>query len=71
MACARAAALQTGVPLYAYLGGKGPFQMPVPMMNILNGGLHAANNVDIQEFMVVPIGAPTLAEAILFAINGD
>jgi enolase len=66
MACARAAALQTGVPLYAYLGGKGPFQMPVPMMNILNGGLHAANNVDIQEFMVVPVGAPTLTEAVRY-----
>jgi enolase len=66
MACARAAALQTGVPLYAYLGGKGPFRMPVPMMNILNGGLHAANNVDIQEFMVVPLGAPSLAEAVRY-----
>jgi enolase 1/2/3 len=66
MAYARAAALQAGVPLYAYLGGKGPFEMPVPMMNILNGGLHAANNVDIQEFMVVPVGAPTLTEAVRY-----
>jgi enolase len=66
MACARAAALQTGVPLYTYLGGKGPFRMPVPMMNILNGGLHAANNLDIQEFMVVPLGAPSLAEAVRY-----
>lgn len=66
MACARAAALQTEVPLYVYLGGKGPFEMPVPMMNIVNGGLHASNNVDIQEFMVVPAGAPTLAEAIRY-----
>jgi enolase len=66
MACARAAAIQTEVPLYVYLGGKGPFEIPVPMMNILNGGLHASNNVDIQEFMVVPAGAPTLAEAIRY-----
>jgi enolase len=66
MAYARAAALQAGLPLYAYLGGKGPFEMPVPMMNILNGGLHAANNVDIQEFMVVPVGAPTLTEAVRY-----
>jgi len=63
MAVARAAAEACGIPLYAYLGGSGPVRIPVPMMNILNGGKHADNSVDFQEFMIVPIGAPTCAMA--------
>ena len=66
MAIARAAANESGLPLYRYLGGNGPFSMPVPMMNVINGGMHADNNVDIQEFMIVPVGAPTIAEAIRY-----
>ena len=66
MATARAAATEQGVPLYQYLGGAGPFDMPVPMMNIINGGAHADNNVDIQEFMIVPVGAPSLTEAVRY-----
>ena len=58
MAVARAAAQAAGLPLYAYLGGAGATRLPVPMMNILNGGKHADNSVDFQEFMVMPIGAP-------------
>ena len=64
LACARAAARAAGQPLYRYLGGPGPFRMPVPMMNIVNGGAHADNNVDMQEFMIVPTGAPDLREAV-------
>jgi enolase len=64
MACARAAADFFGLPLYRYLGGVGARLLPVPMFNILNGGAHADNNVDIQEFMVVPYGAPTFGEAL-------
>jgi enolase len=66
MAVARAAAQEQGMPLYAYLGKGGPYHLPVPMMNILNGGLHAANNVDFQEFMIVPVGAPTAADAVRY-----
>jgi len=66
MATAHAAANEAGLPLYAYLGGDGPFLMPVPMMNILNGGAHADNSVDLQEFMVLPVGAPSLAEAVRY-----
>lgn len=61
---ARAAAREQGRSLYAYLGGDGPFQMPVPMMNIINGGAHADNSVDLQEFMVMPLGVPSLREAV-------
>jgi enolase len=64
LATARAAAMALDLPLYRYLGGVGANRLPVPMMNILNGGQHAANNVDIQEFMVAPLGAPTFAEAL-------
>jgi enolase len=64
MAVARAAANALGLPLYRYLGGANAKLLPVPMMNILNGGKHADNNVDIQEFMVMPVGAPTFAEAL-------
>ena len=64
LACAKAAARAAGQPLFHYLGGPGPFRMPVPMMNIVNGGAHADNNVDMQEFMIVPTGAPDLREAV-------
>jgi enolase len=70
MAVCRAAALDAGLPLYAYLrslhGGKGAYVLPAPMMNVLNGGAHATNNVDFQEFMLFPIGAPTFAEALRY-----
>jgi len=66
MAVARAAAMDAGLPLYAYLGGTGAFRLPVPMMNILNGGKHADNSVDLQEFMVMPIGAPNFVEALRY-----
>ncbi len=64
MAVARAASAAVGLPLFRYLGGPNAHLLPVPMMNILNGGEHAANNVDIQEFMIVPVGAPGFAEAL-------
>ena len=66
MAAARAAAIDAGLPLYAYLGGPGATRLPVPMMNILNGGKHADNSVDFQEFMVMPVGAPSFAEALRY-----
>jgi enolase len=66
MAVARAAAMAAGEPLFAYLGGTGANLLPVPMMNIINGGHHAENSVDFQEFMVMPIGAPTFAEALRY-----
>jgi enolase len=64
LATARAAANWYRLPLYRYLGGVDTHRLPVPMMNILNGGAHASNNMDIQEFMIVPVGAPTFAEAL-------
>jgi enolase len=64
MACARAAAEDAGLPLYRYLGGAGPMHLPVPMMNIVNGGAHANNSVDMQEFMVIPAGLPSFREAL-------
>ncbi|MCJ7664646.1 MAG: phosphopyruvate hydratase, partial [Desulfobacterales bacterium] len=64
LACAKAAAAYLSLPLYRYLGGVLAYQLPVPMMNILNGGKHADNNVDLQEFMVVPVGAPSFREAL-------
>lgn len=66
LATAHAAAKANKVPLYRQLGGEGPFTMPVPMMNIINGGEHADNNVDIQEFMILPTGAPSMSEAIRY-----
>ena len=66
MAVAHAAAADERLPLYRYLGGDGPFDMPVPMMNIINGGAHADNNVDMQEFMILPVGATSLAEAVRY-----
>ncbi|MCL2021951.1 MAG: phosphopyruvate hydratase [Betaproteobacteria bacterium] len=64
MAVARAAAEESGLPLYRYFGGMGPMQMPVPMMNIINGGAHANNNLDFQEFMIMPVGASRFSEAL-------
>jgi enolase len=66
MAVARAAAEESGLPLYRYLGGAGPMQLPVPMMNIINGGAHANNNIDMQEFMIIPLGAPSFREALRY-----
>jgi enolase len=64
MAVAKAASEEAGLPLYRYFGGSGPMQMPVPMMNVVNGGAHANNNLDIQEFMILPIGATSFREAL-------
>lgn len=64
MAVAKAAAEQSGLPLYRYLGGSGPMQLPVPMMNIINGGAHATGGSDIQEFMIIPVGAQSFREAL-------
>ena len=64
MAVAKAAAEETGLPLYRYFGGTSALTMPVPMMNVINGGAHANNNLDLQEFMIIPIGAPTFREAV-------
>jgi enolase len=66
MAVAKSAAVSAGLPLYVYLGGAKAVRIPVPMMNILNGGKHADNSVDFQEFMVMPIGAPNFAEALRY-----
>src|SRR3546814_16133166 len=64
MAVARAAADDSGLSLYRYFGGSGPMQMPVPMMNVINGGAHANNTLDMQEFMILPIGATSFREAL-------
>ncbi len=64
MACAKASADEAGLSLYRYLGGAAPMQMPVPMMNIINGGAHADNVLDIQEFMIIPVGLPTFKDAL-------
>jgi enolase len=64
LACARAAAEDAGLPLYRYLGGAGPMHLPVPMMNIVNGGAHANNSVDMQEFMIIPAGLASFHEAL-------
>ena len=64
LACAKAAAMESGQQLFRYLGGCGAYLLPVPMMNILNGGSHADNSIDFQEFMIMPVGAPTFAEAL-------
>jgi enolase len=66
LAAAKTAAVDQDLPLFEYLGGKGPFTLPVPMMNIINGGAHADNNLDIQEFMILPVGANSFAEAVRF-----
>ena len=64
LACAKAAAMETGQQLYRYIGGANAYTLPVPMMNILNGGAHADNKIDFQEFMIMPVGAPTFAEGL-------
>ncbi len=69
LAVAHAAAAGLKLPLYRYLGGEGPFSLPVPMMNIINGGAHASNNLDIQEFMILPVGAPSFSEAIRYGVE--
>ena len=69
LAVAKAAAANAGMPLYRYLGGVNARELPVPMMNIINGGAHADNNLDLQEFMIVPVGAPTFAEALRMAVE--
>ena len=66
MAVAKAAAEETGVPLYRYFGGMGGMSLPVPMMNVINGGAHANNNLDLQELMILPIGAPSFREAVRY-----
>ena len=66
MAVARAAAEETGMPLYRYFGGMGAIELPVPMMNVINGGAHANNNLDLQEFMIIPLGAPSFKEALRY-----
>src|SRR6476660_5022656 len=66
MAVARAAAEEAGLPLYRYFGGSGAMQMPVPMMNVINGGQHANNNLDLQELMIIPVGAPSFREAVRY-----
>ena len=69
LATARAAAISAGLPLYAYLGGANARRLPVPMMNIINGGQHADNSVDLQEFMVMPVGAETFSEGLRMGVE--
>src|SRR3989338_2251154 len=69
LAAARAAANDQGVPLYRYLGGVMAHVLPVPMMNVLNGGAHASNNVDVQEFMIVPVGADRFEDALRMGVE--
>jgi enolase len=66
LAVAKAAAEECGLPLYRYLGGAGPMSLPVPMMNIINGGAHANNSIDMQEFMIIPVGAQSFREALRY-----
>ena len=66
LAVAKAAADESALPLYRYLGGAAQMQLPVPMMNVINGGAHANNKLDLQEFMIVPLGAPTFREALRY-----
>ncbi len=69
LAAAKAAAAETDQPLYRYLGGKNAVTLPVPMMNVINGGAHADNNIDIQEFMILPVGAPSFSEALRYGVE--
>ncbi len=69
LACARAAAAARGVPLYRHLGGEKAVQLPVPMMNVINGGKHADNNVDLQEFMIMPLGADRFSESLRYGVE--
>jgi len=68
-AVAKAAADECSLPLYRYLGGAGEMQLPVPLMNVINGGAHANNKIDLQEFMLVPLGAPTFREAVRYGVE--
>lgn len=67
MAVAKAAAEEAGLPLYRYIGGSGPMALPVPMMNVINGGEHANNSLDFQELMIIPVGAPTFLQRCVWA----
>ncbi len=69
LAVAKAAAEESGLPLYRYLGGAGAIELPVPMMNVINGDAHADNSLDIQEFMIIPVGAPTFREALRWGVE--
>ena len=69
LAVAKAAAEAAGLPLYRYVGGANAHVLPVPMMNIINGGAHADNPIDFQEFMILPVGAPTLREAVRMGLG--
>jgi enolase len=69
LAAAKAAAAESGRPLYRHLGGEAAATLPVPMLNVINGGVHAANSIDLQEFMVVPVGAPTFAEGLRVGVE--
>ena len=69
LAVAKAAAEESGLPLYRYLGGAGAIELPVPMMNVINGGAHADNSLDIQEFMIIPVGAPSFREALRWGVE--
>ena len=69
LACAHAAAHAAGQRLYRYIGGLGPLQLPVPMMNVINGGAHADNAIDMQEFMIIPAGAPSFSEALRMGVE--
>lgn len=69
MAVAKAAAEEAGLPLYRYIGGTNAKTLPIPMMNILNGGAHADNKIDFQEFMVMPVGAETFSEGLRWGIE--
>lgn len=69
LACARAAADSCGLPLYRYVGGAGAYTLPVPLMNIINGGAHADNKVDVQEFMIMPVGADTFSDALRMGVE--
>lgn len=69
LAAAKAAAADAGVPLYRHVGGDGACVLPVPMMNVVNGGAHADNNVDLQEFMIMPVGAPSFSEALRWGVE--
>ncbi len=69
LACAQAAARSLGQPLYRYIGGLGPLLLPVPMMNVINGGAHADNDVDMQEFMIIPAGAESFSEALQMGVE--
>ena len=69
LACAKAAANDSGIPLYRYIGGASANQLPLPLMNIVNGGVHADNNLDLQEFMILPIGAKTFKEGLRMGVE--